>query len=125
VTRAIYDCSNVKDVHGIENEIPTHGGYHYSSTAVEWYRLLSAMKEYTQTGKFNPEVSLEDGLAAVEIGLQATAAIVNEHNRNNHTAVCGVRPSSSILKGHRVLVGDKKELTTKIASIPASTTIHY
>lgn len=58
--------------------MPTHVGYHYSSTAVEWYRLLEAMKEHRETGIFTPEVSLEDGMKAVEIGLHATARIVNE-----------------------------------------------
>ena len=77
----IHDCSNVRDVHGLGNSsIPTHGGYHYSSTAVEWYKLLAAMREYDQTGVWAPAVSLQDGLAAVEIGLRATEAIVNETN---------------------------------------------
>ena len=76
----IYDCSNVKDVHGIETneEIPSHGGYHYSSTAIEWYRLLAAMKRHANFGTFSPEVSLDDGMRAVEIGLQASSIIVNE-----------------------------------------------
>ena len=74
----VYDCSNVKEVHGIDNDIPTHGGYHYSSTAVEWYYLLSEMRRYRDTGVFNPQVSLNDGLRAVEIGIQATSVIVNE-----------------------------------------------
>ena len=74
----IYDCSNVKEVHGIATEIPTHGGYHYSSTAIEWYHLLSEIRRHRDTGSFHPQVSLEDGLRAVEIGIQATAAIVNE-----------------------------------------------
>lgn len=79
----IYDCSDFKNVHGIETdeEVPTHGGYHYSSTAVEWYRLLAAMKQHAKTGKFVPEVSLDDGMRAVEIGLQASSAIVNEQQR--------------------------------------------
>lgn len=84
IVRNVYDCSDVCDVHGIESgdnkasPIPTHGGYHYSSTAVEWYRLLEGMNQYQQTGKWNPLVSLNDGLRAVEIGLQATEAIVND-----------------------------------------------
>ena len=74
----IYDCSDVKDVHGIDHEIPTHGGYHYSSTAVEWFRLLQAMDACKETGTWPPLVSLDDGIRAVEIGLQATRSIVNE-----------------------------------------------
>ena len=85
IRKHVYDCSDVKDVHGIENneEMPTHGGYHYCSTAVEWYRLLAAMKQHAKTGLFVPEVSLNDGMSAVRIGLQASAAIVNEQGQAN------------------------------------------
>jgi myo-inositol 2-dehydrogenase / D-chiro-inositol 1-dehydrogenase len=78
----VYDCSNMKGVHNIDNndEIPTHGGYHYCSTAVEWYKLLRAMKVHRETGAWEPLVSLNDGLKAVEIGLQATHSIVNKEN---------------------------------------------
>ena len=78
IQQDVYDCSDVKSIHGIEQELPTHGGYHYSSTAVEWYRLLEAIKVYKETGIFIPEVSLNDGMRAVEIGLQATEAILND-----------------------------------------------
>lgn len=71
----IYDCDNVNKVHGIEGKIPTHGGYHYSSTAVEWYQLLKAMGTHRLTGVWEPDVSLADGLAAVQIGLQATQSL--------------------------------------------------
>lgn len=82
VRQHVHDCSDLKDVHGIENseEMPTHGGYHYSSTAVEWYRLLAAMKQHSKTGIFTPEVSLTDGMRAVEAGLFASSAIVNEQD---------------------------------------------
>ena len=85
VRQTVYDCSDFKDVHGIENneEIPTHGGYHHSSTAVEWYRLLAAMKRHAKTGTFVTEVSLDDGMRAVQIGLQASSAIVNEKEGAN------------------------------------------
>jgi predicted dehydrogenase len=86
IRKMVYDCSNVRDVHGIENEIPTHGGYHYSSTAIEWYKLLAAMDTHKATGVFHPQVSLEDGLRAVEIGLQATSAIVDDDTRENPLA---------------------------------------
>jgi myo-inositol 2-dehydrogenase/D-chiro-inositol 1-dehydrogenase len=74
----VHDCSNVRDVHGIYHDIPTHGGYHYSSTAVEWFRLLQAIDDHGKSGIWKPHVSLEDGIKAVEIGLQATQSIVNE-----------------------------------------------
>ena len=74
----VFDCSDVKSVHGIDNEIPTHGGYHYCSTAVEWYHLLNQMRIHREEGVFSPQVSLKDGLRAVEIGIHATAALVND-----------------------------------------------
>ena len=84
IKHTVYDCSDVKDVHGLgDEEIPTHGGYHYCSTAVEWLRLLKAMKEYSKTGVFVPDVSLDDGMRAVAIGLQASSAIVNEQEKTN------------------------------------------
>lgn len=80
VHQTIYDCSDVKDVHGIDDDftLPTHGGYHYSSTGVEWFKLLQAIREYEVTREWKPDVSLQDGLRAVEIGLRALDAIVNE-----------------------------------------------
>ena len=74
----IFDCSNLQDVHDISTDLPTHGGYHYSSTSVEWYYMLQAMQSYEATGEWTPHVSLQDGIRAVEAGLSATKAIVNE-----------------------------------------------
>ncbi|KAL7580997.1 hypothetical protein ACA910_005809 [Epithemia clementina (nom. ined.)] len=75
IHETVYDCSNVREIHGIKNEIPTHGGYHYSSTAVEWHRLVSAIGYYHETGAWNAEVTINDGLEAVRIGLAATDAM--------------------------------------------------
>lgn len=78
--RNVYDCSNVAAVHNIDDTatLPSHTGYHYGSTAVEWYQLLHAIRVHEKTGQWHPLVSLQDGICAVEIGIQATAAIVNE-----------------------------------------------
>ena len=65
-------------MHGIDNKIPTHGGYHYSSTAIEWYHLLHEIRRHGDGGDFHPHVSLNDGLRAVEIGIQATSALIND-----------------------------------------------
>lgn len=62
--------------------MPTHGGYHYSSTAVEWLKLIMALKIWKKTGVWTPDVSLDDGLRAVEMGLMATASIVNDRMHN-------------------------------------------
>lgn len=75
VTPTIYDCS-VEDVHGLK--IPSHGGYHYSSTSVEWYHLIQTHRRYMETGLWEPQVSLHDGLCAVDMGLEATRRIINE-----------------------------------------------
>jgi myo-inositol 2-dehydrogenase / D-chiro-inositol 1-dehydrogenase len=78
VRQEVYDCSSVKEVFGIESDIPTHSGYHYSSTAVEWHELLNAIRRHETTGVWEPRVSVLDGLRAVELGLCATEAIINE-----------------------------------------------
>jgi len=78
IKEQIFDCSDVKGVHGIDSDIPTHGGYHYCSTAVEWYHMLNQIREYRRGGDFTPQVSMVDGLRAVEIGIQATEALVND-----------------------------------------------
>jgi len=74
----VFDCSNVREIHSIESEIPTHGGYHYSSTAIEWYHILNEIRRYRETGEFYPQVSLEDGLKAVEMGIEATAKLADD-----------------------------------------------
>lgn len=78
IGRKVFDCSNVAEIHQIDGVLPTHTGYHYCSTAVEWYNLLHAMRVYEKTNIWSPMVSLDAGIRAVEIGLQATTAIVNE-----------------------------------------------
>lgn len=82
VREEVFDCSDVVghvlDVHGISDEIPTHGGYHYCSTAIEWYYLLNEIQRYRKGGDFRPQVTLNDGLRAVEIGIKATSALDQE-----------------------------------------------
>ena len=75
IQEKVFDCSDVKDVHGISDEIPTHGGYHYCSTAIEWYYLLREIQRHRKGSGFHPQVSLDDGLRAVEIGIKATLAL--------------------------------------------------
>ena len=77
----IHDCSSLNDVFGIADQVlPTHGGYHYSSTSVEWYHLIKTITRYQERGSWDPQVSLTDGLRAVEIGLHATKKVVNEED---------------------------------------------
>jgi hypothetical protein len=78
----VWDCSDAAEVHHTDPTVlPKHGGYHYGSTAVEWYKLLNAFRQYEETGIWKPLVSLDDGIRAVEMGLQATRAL-NYHNCN-------------------------------------------
>lgn len=76
INEQVIDCSDLKGIHGIESIVPTHSGYHYSSTAVEWHRLVTAMDMYEVTHHWKPDVSMEDGLHAVQLGLKATEAIL-------------------------------------------------
>ena len=78
VQHKVFDCSNVREIHSIEGKIPTHGGYHYCSTAIEWYHLLNEIKRYDDTREFRPHVSLDDGLRAVEMGIEATAKLAED-----------------------------------------------
>lgn len=88
IEEVVYDCSDARSVHGIDSNIPTHGGFHYSSTSIEWYRLLNAMKMHNATGFWNPEVSLLDGLRAVQIGLKATKGLQEEHAHGDELRNC-------------------------------------
>lgn len=78
ISRHVFDCRNVREVHSIQNDIPTHGGYHYSSTAIEWYHLLHEIKKFRETGEFQAQVSCLDGLRAVEMGIEATSKLVDD-----------------------------------------------
>ena len=86
IRETIFDCTDVKDIHqiGEDVEMPTHGGHHYCSTAVEWLRLISAIKLQRKTGVWKPDVSLDDGLRAVDMGMLATASIVNERKASDY-----------------------------------------
>ena len=88
IRETVFDCSNVKAIHNIPQDelMPTHGGYHYSSTAVEWLKLIKALETWRKTGVWSPEVSLDDGLRAVEMGMMATAAIINDRVDNDKGA---------------------------------------
>jgi len=55
------------------------------------------MRNYEMTGIWKPKVSLDDGLSAVEIGLQATQAIVNEDQGNSSlNKISGCDESASL-----------------------------
>ena len=81
VQPTVFDCSDISAVHDMltdsngDGNATLHAGYHYCSTAVEWYWLLDAMNKYGETGLWAPHVSLSDGIRAVELGLAATSSL--------------------------------------------------
>lgn len=76
----VFDCSNVREIISIEGKIPAHPGYHYYSTAIEWYHLLNEIKRYGETRELFPHVSLDDELRAVVMGTEATAKLADDLN---------------------------------------------
>jgi len=77
IKEEIIDCSILSNVYSFADEIPQHAGHHYCSTAVEWKYLIDEVHNWQNGGKFVPQVSLEDGIAAVEMGMKAQANISN------------------------------------------------
>ncbi|KAL7542676.1 hypothetical protein ACHAXR_012202, partial [Thalassiosira sp. AJA248-18] len=68
----IFDCSDLRQVYDFANDIPNmHSGYHYCSTAIEWKYLIDAIKDSKQGNPFIPQVSLDDGIKAVEMGIES------------------------------------------------------
>jgi len=80
IKETIYDCSDLSQVYPFADEIPKHSGYHYCSTAIEWKYLIDQIhaKRDPKIGKFTPQVSLEDGIRAVEMGIEAQKNITNK-----------------------------------------------
>ena len=74
----VIDCSNLKNVYDFADEIPQHAGHHYCSTAIEWKYLIGQVESWQNGGDFVPQVSLEDGIAAVEMGMKAQCNISNK-----------------------------------------------
>ena len=54
-----------------------HSGYHYCSTAIEWKYLIDSIKDSQEGKPFVPKVSLEDGIQAVDMGIQSMQNISN------------------------------------------------
>ena len=81
IKEEIIDCNNFKDI----DNIP-HAGYHYCSTFYEWKYLIDAIKDYNiqnelgiKNNIWKAHVTIDDGIAAVEIGIKA---LNNIHNLN-------------------------------------------
>lgn len=98
IKEVIYDCSDLHDVYDFADEIPQHSGYHYCSTAIEWKFLIDQIKAKNdpQIQRFIPQVSLEDGIKAVEMGISAMQNISNNDAtavENQHTSMIHQHPT--------------------------------
>lgn len=78
IKEQVIDCSVLSNVYSFADEIPHHAGHHYCSTAVEWKYLIDQVESWQNNGTFVPQVSLEDGIAAVEMGMEAQMNISNK-----------------------------------------------
>ncbi len=83
IKEEIIDCSNLKNVYSFADEIPQHAGHHYCSTAIEWKYLIEQVENWQSGEDFIPQVSLEDGIAAVEMGMKAQSNISNKAEEQN------------------------------------------
>lgn len=77
IMEEVIDCSILSNVYSFADEIPQHAGHHYCSTAVEWKHLIDQVENWQKNGTFTPQVSLDDGIAAVEMGMKAQMNISN------------------------------------------------
>lgn len=74
----VFDCSDLGQVYDFADIIPKmHSGYHYCSTAIEWKYLIDAINDTKEGKPFTPQVSLHDGIKAVEMGISSQANITN------------------------------------------------
>lgn len=100
IQEEVIDCSELKRVYNFADEIPKHSGYHYCSTAIEWKFLLDAIKHAGKGGHFVPQVSLHDGLCAVEMGIQSMNNITNKsesESRITPIVACSSQSSEHLL----------------------------
>ena len=100
IKEEIFDCSELKSVYNFADELAGHAGYHYCSTAIEWKFLVDAIlaarppSEGGSGGAFVPHVSLEDGLVAVEMGIEAMHNIHNPVSSESRGAMKIIAPTS-------------------------------
>lgn len=92
IKEEIIDCSDLSRVYSFANNIPQHAGHHYCSTAVEWKHLIDAVQSWKSGSEFKPQVSLEDGLAAVEMGMAAQKNVSNSSKEEQGGGHDGIKP---------------------------------
>jgi hypothetical protein len=86
----VVDCSDLSVVYPSLDIPSAHAGYHYASTAIEWKLLLNQVESHRNGATFVPQVSLEDGIKAVDMGIRA------QHNITNKDADDNVHPNVSV-----------------------------
>lgn len=96
-----------------------HSGYHYCSTAIEWKYLIDSIKEFQEgnNGPFTPKVSLDDGIKAVEMGIESMKNISNnngESGRNVAPVTAHGSKSSDNLLNHVLSMNRDHVVTTKV-----------
>jgi predicted dehydrogenase len=78
IKEEVIDCSDLSIVYSFAKDIPQHSGHHYYSTAVEWKYLIETIENWKKGQKFIPQVTLEDGIAAVKMGITAQTNVWNK-----------------------------------------------
>lgn len=92
IKETIFDCSDLSHVYpSFGKDIPSHSGYHYCSTSIEWKHLIDQIRAKRDLGTFTPQVSLEDGIRAVEMGIHAMKNISN--NKENSSLASNLEQS--------------------------------
>lgn len=121
IREEIFECSDLSTVYPFAEEIPNHAGYHYCSTAVEWKYLLDAVQQWREdpSQRFVPQVSLEDGISAVEMGISAMSNIHNPVDHEADSSMKVVAPSTpgfGGFKGRKTMPNAPGEATPKMAT---------
>jgi len=92
IKETVFDCSDLSHVYpSFGKDIPSHSGYHYCSTSIEWKHLIDQIRAKRDLGTFTPQVSLEDGIRAVEMGIHAMKNISN--NKENSSLASNLEQS--------------------------------
>ena len=74
-----------------------HAGYHYCSTAIEWFYLIDAMNDAAEGKEFLPQVSLEDGIKAVEMGIASLNNITNGDSTSRKVTAHSTKSADNLL----------------------------
>jgi len=111
----VFDCADLRQVYDCADSIPTiHSGYHYCSTAIEWKYLIDSIKAAREGSPFVPQVSLDDGIKAVEMGIASMKNITNSGAGGKVKPVTahGSKSSENLL--NHVLNGNNNQVLVKV-----------